>query len=133
MKHNESQKEITIKKKDIALFEKRTLKDRLTNFWKRIFNKKRVIVMDELVGNDITILDALGDNYDVKPLLKDLLGHSDRDLRLVFREKKWGLVSKDYEMVMLAREMRINPVYLLTEKRKHRDLIRIYKRNYKVS
>ncbi len=65
--------------------------------------------------------------------LGDLTSHSDQDLRLALSEKKWRLVSKDYEMVMIAREMKINPVYLLTEKRKNRDLIRISKRNYKVS
>ena len=89
--------------------------------------------MDECVGNDTSIIDTLRNNYNVYPLPKELKSHSDQDLRLALSEKKWGLISKDYEMVMIAREMKIKPVYLLTEKRDHRDLIRISKRNYKVS
>lgn len=131
--HKRSHKTLTIKRKGIALFERYTLRERIINALRKLFNRKRKIIMDECVGNDISVIDALSDLYDVEPLPVPLIGHSDLDLRLALKEKKWGLVSKDYDMVMRAREMGLYPVYLLTEKRKHRDLIRISKRNYKVS
>jgi len=132
-KHQKKIKGKSVKKKGIALFEKRTFKEKLVSFFGNIFHNKRIIIMDECVGNDSSIIDALNENFIVNPLPKELLGHSDQELRLALAEKKWGLVSKDYEMVVVAREMNIKPVYLLTEKRNHRDLIRISKRNYKVS
>jgi len=132
-KHETRDKTKIIKKKGIALFEGRSVIDRMRRFIQSVFHKKRIIIMDECVGNDVSVIDALNDNYEVRPLPNDLVSHTDQNLRLTLTEKKWGLVSKDYEMVMIAKEMNINPVYLLTEKRDHRDLIRISKRNYKVS
>jgi len=117
----------------LALFEKISLKDRVFTLFRKLLKKRKIVIMDECVGNDNSVVRALENQYLVRPLPKDLLGHSDRDLRLAFAVKNWGLVSKDYEMVMLAREMKIKPVYLLTEKRDHRDLIRISKLNYKIS
>jgi len=132
-KHKKKDKVKIIKKKGIALFERRTLMDRMRKYFHRLFRKKRIIIMDECVGNDASVIDALKENYEICSLPKELKSHSDKNLRLALAGKKWGLVSKDYEMVMIAKEMNINPVYLLTEKRDHRDLIRISKRNYRVS
>lgn len=43
--------------------------------------------MDDCAGNDFTILDVIGDYYNVRVFLKELLRHSDRVLRFVFSEK----------------------------------------------
>lgn len=134
MKHKkETKKKDKREKLGLALFEKISIKEKITNIFRRLFNKKRIIVMDECVGNDISVIEALKGQYSVRSLPKELISHSDKDLRLVLSAKKWGLVSKDYEMVMLAREMKIIPVYLLAEKRNNRDLIKISKRNYKIN
>lgn len=134
MKHKkQTKKKAKREKLELALFEKISIKEKITNFFRKRFNKKRIVVMDECVGNDSSVIKALKGQYSIHALPKELISHSDKDLRLALSAKKWGLVSKDYEMVMLAREMKIIPVYLLTEKRNYRDLIRISKRNYKIN
>ena len=61
-----------------------------------------------------------------------LLSHKDNDLRLAIKEKGWGLVSKDFEMVLKSSKAKIKPVYFLKEVRGNRALIRISKRNFGV-
>jgi uncharacterized C2H2 Zn-finger protein len=136
MKHKESQKIITINKKGIALFEKQSVRAKLRTFLKKIIPDSlpmnRIVIMDENIGKDSTVIDALDEFYDVKSLPKGLMGQSALDIRLACKEKEWGLISKDIEMVLRAQEMKITPVYLLSERGNHRDLIRISKRSYRI-
>ena len=88
--------------------------------------------MDECVGNNKTVIEALKNRYQVITMPNNLLSHKDNDLRLILREKRWGLVSKDFEMTLNAREVKIKPVYFLKEAGNRRALIKISKRNSEV-
>ncbi len=93
---------------------------------------KKILIMDECVGNDTTVMDVLSDSYEVRTLPKELKGKSDEHLRLVFEKNGWGLVSLDRDMVLKAREMNIEPVFLIIQKRNNRDLINYSNGTYRL-
>jgi uncharacterized C2H2 Zn-finger protein len=93
---------------------------------------KRVVIMDENVGNDTTVIEALGETYDVRQLPSELKGSSDEYLRAILEINSWGLVSKDYDMVMRAREMNIDPIFLILDKQKHRVMTIISDGTYRL-
>jgi len=43
-------------------------------------------------------------------------------------EQKYGLVTKDQEMALIARKMKIKPVYLLIDRKGNRALVRVPKK-----
>jgi len=136
-KHPQSQKEIIINKKGVVLFEKPSGKDRFRSFLKKIIPNslpaKETIIMDESVGNDTSVKETLDELYDVRTLPKKLMGKSPLDVCLACKENIIGLVTKDLETVKRAQDMKIKPVYLLSERGKHRDIIRVSKQNYSIS
>jgi uncharacterized C2H2 Zn-finger protein len=136
-KHKESQKEITIDKGGFAVFEKPTFKGQTRNLMKKIIPKslpdKEVIVMDDSVGRDSNVKEALAEFYDVISLPKKFEGKTPLEVRLICKENEYGLISKEYDMVTRAQEMKLKPLFLLSERGKHRDILRISKRNYILS
>ncbi len=133
-KHEESQKEITSHKGGYTVFEKPSFKGHTRNLLKKIIPKslpdKQVIVMDETVGNDSNVKEALDEFYDVIPLPKKLEGKTSLEIRLICKDNEYGIISKDYDMVTRAQEMKLGPLFLLSERGKQRNLLRISKRNY---
>ncbi|MHA1112541.1 MAG: C2H2-type zinc finger protein [Promethearchaeota archaeon] len=134
VKHTESQKEITVNKGGIAVFERPSFKGHVRNIAKKIIPKslpdRDVVVMDESVGRDSNVKDALNELYDVISLLKKFEGKTPLEIRLLCKDNEYGIISKDYEMVKRAQEMKLKPLFLLSERGKHRDILRISKRNY---
>jgi DNA-directed RNA polymerase subunit RPC12/RpoP len=137
VKHKESMKEIRIYKKGIAVFEKPTIKSQTQNLVKKIAPKsipdRKFVVMDETVGMDQSVIEALEGRYDVRYLPEKLLDKTPLEVCLACKEYSYGLISKEYDTVMRAQDMKINLIFLLSERGKHRDLIRISKRNYSIS
>lgn len=137
VKHEDFQKEVSVHRKGITVFEKPTLKGHTRNFLKKIVPKnlpeKSYVLMDETVGNDSSVTEALDELYDVKPLPQKLQGKTPLEIRLACKEYEYGLISKDYDMVIRAQEMKIKPLFLLSERGKHRDIIHISKRHYMIT
>jgi hypothetical protein len=136
-KHKEFMKEIRVHKRGITVFEKPSMKSYLRNLSKKITPNslpvRPFVIMDETVGNDRGVIEALDDFYEVKFLPKKLLDKSSLEICLACKEYVYGLISKDYETIKRAYEMKINPIFLLSERGKYRDIIRISKRNYILS
>ncbi len=104
--------------------------------WERIINKlrllihrKKVLILDEMLGNGSTIQNFLDLPYEIRSLPSFLKGFPDRDLRLALAQQRWGLVTKDFEMALLAFKMQIRPVYFLAERRGNTVLIRLSRKN----
>ena len=116
----------------LGVYERTPFTEKLMIGFKILFNNKQILVLDECVGNDTSVINALKTRYKIIPLPNELKSHKDKDLRLALKEKGWGLVSKDFEMTTIARKLGIKPVYFLKEVRGHRALFRISKRNLEV-
>ena len=65
------------------------------------------------------------DSYTRNEVQNELKTHSDRNLRFALIEKKYGLATKDQEMALIARKMKIKPVYLFIDRKENRALIRV--------
>ena len=113
----------------LALYEKLNLRERISKFIRKIFQRKKTIVMDECLHNNKLVINTLNDRYEVIPLPSELKTHSDGNLRLALIEKKYGLATKDQEMALIARKMKIKPVYLYIDRKGNRALIRVRKNN----
>ena len=83
--------------------------------------------MDECLHNNKSVIHTLNDRFEVIPLPNELKTHSDGNLRLVLIEQKYGLVTKDQEMALIARKVKIKPVYLLIDRKGNRALVRVRK------
>ena len=137
-KNNDTNKNNQIKKNskskpELEVYERLSLLEKLRMLSKRISNNKKTVILDECVGNDESVINILKYRYQVKPIPNNLLSHEDMDLRLAIKEKKWGLVTKDFEMALKSRKAKIKPVYFFKEVRGNRALIKISKRNFEVN
>ena len=113
--------------KKLALYERLNLHERISKFIRKIFQRKEIVVMDECLHNNKLVINTLNDRYEVIPLPNELKTHSDSSLRLALIEKKYGLATKDQEMALIARKMKIKPVYLFIDRMGNRALIRVRK------
>ncbi len=117
--------------KNFGIFEKNPFKEKILFWFTRKMGKTKQIIMDENVGPDQKVIDVLKDRYSVVPLPVSLISQFDKDIIIACKEKKWGLVSKDYGMVTAARRVGINPVYFLRDRNGSWNLFRISKFNEK--
>ncbi len=115
------------RKTKLALFERLNIREKISRLFRKILHRKKIIVMDECLHNNKSVINTLKDGYEVIPLPNELKTHSDGNLRLALIEKKYGLATKDQEMALIAGKMKIKPVYLLIDRKGNRALIRVRK------
>jgi len=111
----------------LALHERQNILEKISEFFRKKFKRKKIIVMDECLHNNKSVIHTLNDRFEVIPLPNELKTHSDGNLRLVLIEQKYGLVTKDQEMALIARKVKIKPVYLLIDRKGNRALVRVRK------
>ncbi len=111
----------------LELYERFNLREKISKSIRKIFLGKKIIVMDECLHNNKSVINTLNDRYEVIPLPSGLKTHSDGNLRLALIEKRYGLATRDQEMALIARKMKIKPVYLYIDRKGHKALIRVGK------
>jgi len=111
----------------LALYERLNTREKICMVFRKLLKRKKIIVMDECLHNNKSVINTLKDGYEVIPLPNELKTHSDGNLRLALIEKKYGLATKDQEMALIAGKMKIKPVYLLIDRKGNRALIRVRK------
>ena len=118
---------INITNNKVELYERLNLRERISKFIRKRFNRKKIIVMDECLHNNKSVINTLNDRYEVIPLPSELKTHSDGNLRLALIEKRYGLATRDQEMALISRKIKIKPVYLYIDRKGNRALIRVRK------
>ncbi len=118
--------------KQEGLVDKIPVWERIINKLRLLIHRKKVLILDEMLGNGSTIQNVLHLPYEIRSLPSFLKGFPDRDLRLTLAQQRWGLVTKDFEMALLAFKMKIRPVYFLAERRGNTVLIRLSHSNLQI-